>query len=111
MESEQNKLTYEINDKEYLLFEQLVTGANEDRLTQKAEELGGIIQGFKDIHPGGITTKAHGIMKILIPTDKLDEWKKATKHRKRCQRSLNVEAGTCLLRLLGREVRTTPKTK
>ena len=71
---EQEKLIYKINGKEYLLLDEFITSSNGTReLDAKVKKVGGIVQGIKEVK-SGFFGGGYGIIRVLIPTDKLEEY-------------------------------------
>lgn len=69
------KLIYKINNKEYLLLECLITDEEDNyRFNKAIRKIKAIEQGIKEISRSGILKKGYIIMKVLVPTNKMDEW-------------------------------------
>lgn len=72
-QNKDDQLIYNIKGKEYLLVEQLITSDSQDTLDE-LKKIGAIHQGVKEIHKS-LFGSNYAIVKYLIPTDKLDEYR------------------------------------
>lgn len=67
------ELIVEINDTKYLLVDELVVGTG-DKLKKKIKKFDCIFQGIKDVNDGGFWNKAHAVVTVLVPLDKIMEY-------------------------------------
>lgn len=67
------QLIHNIGGKQYLLFETIVYGKYEDMAKRKTIELGGIVQGMKDVKIKTIG-ESYGTLMSLIPVEKINEF-------------------------------------
>ena len=75
--TKQENLIYKINKKEYLLFEYPISSNSKwKRQEKEVLRLGGIIQGCKEIKQAGFFSSGYAIIKILVPTNKIDDFQK-----------------------------------
>lgn len=74
---QKEKIIHKINGKEYLLVEFIYTESSKNKKQmKKLINLGGIYQGIKNIDRGSLLSNTFAIVKILIPTSKIEEYKK-----------------------------------
>lgn len=71
-------ITCELNGIKYLLVERLVTDENSDEIDRKNKKYDCIYQGISKMNTEGFFTKAHMIVKILVPEKNVIAWSRET---------------------------------
>lgn len=68
------EVTTTLNGVKFLIVEELATRRTQEKLIAKAKRHGAIYQGIKEFSTGGFFSEPYGIIRVLVPEDKVYQY-------------------------------------
>lgn len=68
------EITTTLNGVKFLIVEELATRRTQQKLIAKAKRHGAIYQGIKEFNSAGFFSEPYGIIRVLVPEDKIYEY-------------------------------------